>query len=98
MAGYVSSGLVGPGVAALETGIALTDAGQATVAPQGSKADVPGWARQLGERPRVGESGKDLAEDRWTASMAEVGRKDTGPGAACSAIKTWEDRSFEDPK
>ncbi len=61
---------------------------------EGAK-DAPSWAR--GERPYVGESGKDFA-DRLLGDQYGKGQYDTGPRTEHSRIKKWADRSFTDPK
>ena len=56
--------------------------------------DVPSWAK--GERPNIGESGKDFA-DRLTGKKYGGQPTDKGPGSEWSKIKKWGDRSFTDP-
>ncbi len=54
--------------------------------------DVPSWAK--GNRPMVGESGKDFAR-RLLDEKYGPGNYDTGPGSEFSQIKKWGDRAFE---
>lgn len=56
--------------------------------------DVPSWVR--GERPFVGESGKEFA-DRLIKGQTGQAPKDKGPGSDWSKIKKYGDRNFEDP-
>jgi hypothetical protein len=56
--------------------------------------DVPSWAK--GERPNVGESGKDFA-DRLFGKKYGGPPSDRGPGSEWSKIRKWGDRSFSDP-
>lgn len=62
---------------------------------EGSK-DAPSWAK--GQRPYVGESGKDFADrlfgDRYGRPPSAA---DKGAGGEWSQIKKWGDRSFKDP-
>lgn len=60
---------------------------------EGAK-DVPSWAK--GERPKVGESGKDFS-DRLLNDKYGNGNYDKGPGSEHNQIKKWGDRSFVDP-
>ncbi|GHU57116.1 hypothetical protein AGMMS49975_21930 [Clostridia bacterium] len=56
--------------------------------------DAPSWAKNLGERPYKGESGKDFAK-RLCDERYGKGNYDTGPGSDYNKIKKWGDRSFE---
>lgn len=56
--------------------------------------DVPSWAK--GERPNIGESGKDFA-DRLFGKKYGGAPTDKGPGSEWSKIRKWGDRSFTDP-
>ena len=58
---------------------------------EGSK-DVPNWAK--GNRPRVGESGKDFAKRLLDAKYGP-GNWKTGPTSEFSQIQKWGDRSFQ---
>ncbi|MFL5343724.1 MAG: hypothetical protein ACJ8AT_02975 [Hyalangium sp.] len=60
---------------------------------EGAK-DVPSWAR--GQRPRVGESGKDFAKRLLDEKYGE-GNYEKGAKSEFSKIQKWGDRSFEDP-
>lgn len=62
---------------------------------EGSK-DAPSWAK--GERPNIGESGKDFA-DRLFGKKYGRPPTDTerAPGKEWNQIKKWGDRSFTDP-
>lgn len=55
-------------------------------------SDVPSWAE--GERPLIGESGKDFAK-RLLDNKYGAGNYPTGPGSEFSKIKKWGDRAFE---
>lgn len=59
---------------------------------EGAK-DVPSWAK--GERPNVGESGKDFADRLLGDKYGDEFPK--GPGSEWNQIKKWGDRSFIDP-
>lgn len=54
--------------------------------------DVPSWAQ--GERPLIGESGKDFAK-RLLDDKYGAGNYPTGPGSEFNKIKKWGDRAFE---
>jgi hypothetical protein len=54
--------------------------------------DVPSWAQ--GERPLIGESGKDFAK-RLLDNKHGAGNYPTGPGSEFNNIKKWGDRAFE---
>lgn len=56
--------------------------------------DVPSWAK--GERPNIGENGKDFA-DRLFGKKYGGAPKDRGPGSEWSKIRKWGDRAFTDP-
>lgn len=60
---------------------------------EGAK-DVPSWVR--GERPNVGESGKDFADRLWKEKQ---GRKPSSPQEERERrqIQKWGDRAFVDP-
>jgi hypothetical protein len=55
----------------------------------------PSWAE--GQRPRVGESGKDFAQ-RLLDEKYGKGNYEKGPDSEFSKIQKWGDRSFRDPK
>ena len=62
------------------------------------KADnAPSWA--LGERPYVGESGKEFAkrvmDKRYGKGNWDRGPEDSGPRSEYNRIKKWGDRAFE---
>ena len=61
---------------------------------EGAK-NVPSWAR--GERPYVGENGKEFAKRLCDAKYGAE-NYNTGPKEAYNQIKKWGDRSFKDPK
>jgi hypothetical protein len=61
---------------------------------EGAK-NVPSWVR--GERPNVGESGKDFA-DRLLGAKYGIGNFSTGTRTEHNQIKKWGDRAFKDPK
>jgi RHS repeat-associated protein len=61
---------------------------------EGAK-DVPSWAG--GNRPKIGESGKDFA-DRLCRDKYGPGNYPKGPGSEFNKIKKWGDRSFIDPQ
>jgi hypothetical protein len=54
--------------------------------------DIPSWAE--GERPLIGESGKDFAR-RLLDDKYGAGNYPTGPGSEFNKIKKWGDRAFE---
>lgn len=56
--------------------------------------DVPSWAK--GQRPRVGENGKQFA-DRLMGEKYPDGYP-KGPGTEYNKIQKWGDRGFVDPK
>jgi RHS repeat-associated protein len=58
---------------------------------EGAK-DVPSWAR--GQRPRIGESGKEFAK-RLLDEKYGPGNYDRGPTSEFNQIKKWGDRAFE---
>ena len=58
---------------------------------EGAK-DVPSWAK--GERPRIGESGRDFAK-RLLDSKYGPGSYDRGPTSEFNRIQKWGDRAFE---
>jgi len=60
-------------------------------AKEGAK-DVPSWAK--GQRPRVGESGKEFAK-RLLDGKYGSGNYDKGPGSEFNQIRKWGDRAFE---
>jgi hypothetical protein len=60
---------------------------------EGAK-NVPSWAR--GQRPNVGESGKDFA-DRLLGDKYQGEPYDKGPGTEHNQIQKWGDRAFIDP-
>ena len=60
---------------------------------EGAK-DIPSWAK--GERPQVGESGKEFAKRLLDRRYGE-GEYKKGPGSEYNKIKKWADRSFIDP-
>ena len=55
-------------------------------------SDVPSWAQ--GQRPRVGENGKQFAQ-RLLDSKYGAGKYKTGPGTEFNKIQKWGDRGFE---
>jgi hypothetical protein len=57
-------------------------------------SDVPSWSR--GERPYVGESGKDFAK-RLLDERYGDGNYPTGPGSEYNKLKKWGDRGFRNP-
>ncbi len=57
-------------------------------------SDIPSWAR--GERPYVGESGKDFAK-RVLDERYGDGEYPTGPGSEYNKLKKWGDRGFRNP-
>ena len=61
---------------------------------EGAK-DPPSWAR--GQRPFVGESGKDFAK-RLLDEKYGKGNYKKGPDTEFSKIQKWGDRAFRDPK
>ena len=62
------------------------------------KADnVPDWARMMGERPYVGESGKEFARRVMDLRYGK-GNWKTGTKSEYSALQKWGDRGFQDPK
>jgi hypothetical protein len=58
--------------------------------------DVPSWAK--GNRPLVGENGKDFAKRLLDQQYGEGNWKGTGPTSEFNRIKKWGDRAFVDPK
>jgi hypothetical protein len=56
--------------------------------------DVPSWAK--GNRPKVGESGKDFAK-RLLDEKYGPGNYPKGPGSEFNKVKKWGDRAFRDP-
>jgi RHS repeat-associated protein len=60
---------------------------------EGAK-DIPSWAK--GNRPRVGESGKDFAK-RLLDEKYGPGKYDSGPGSEFNKVRKWGDRAFVDP-
>ncbi len=58
---------------------------------EGAK-DVPSWAK--GNRPRIGESGRDFAE-RLLDEKYGKGNYDKGPGSEFNKIRKWGDRAFQ---
>jgi len=65
-----------------------------TSGKDGSK-DVPSWVK--GERPYVGESGKDFA-DRVSNDKYGNGNFPKGPGSEHNKIRKYGDRGFQNPK
>lgn len=61
-------------------------------------SDVPSWVRSSGQRPLVGESGKNFARRVMDQKYGEGQWKDVGPASEFSMIKKWGDRAFVDPK
>ena len=62
---------------------------------EGAK-DVPRWAK--GEKPFVGESGRDAAKRLLDEKYGPGQWKDTGPASEYNQLKKFFDRSFTDPK
>lgn len=60
---------------------------------EGAK-DIPSWAK--GERPFVGESGKDFA-DRLIKGQTGQPATDKGPTSDWSKLRKYGDRNFKDP-
>jgi hypothetical protein len=60
---------------------------------EGAK-DIPSWAK--GQRPKVGESGKDFAKRLLDEKYGE-GNYEKGAKSEFSKIQKWGDRSFENP-
>jgi RHS repeat-associated protein len=58
--------------------------------------DVPSWAK--GNRPRIGESGKDFAKRMMDEQYGAGEWEGTGPRSEFSKIKKWGDRGFVEPK
>ena len=58
---------------------------------EGAK-DVPSWAK--GQRPQIGESGKDFAKRLLDAKYGP-GNYDKGPTSEFNQIQKWGDRAFE---
>jgi RHS repeat-associated protein len=58
---------------------------------EGAK-DVPSWAK--GQRPRLGESGKDFAK-RLLDGKYGPGNYTKGPGSEFNRIQKWGDRAFQ---
>jgi len=75
-----------------------SDAPQYKAPKSGSGAekatDVPSWAR--GERPLVGENGRDFAGRLLNNKYGESNWQ-RGAGSEFSKIQKWGDRGFEDP-
>lgn len=61
---------------------------------EGAK-DVPSWAE--GNRPLVGEAGKDFANRLLDGKYGKDGWEGTGPGSEHNKIKKWGNRGFIDP-
>jgi RHS repeat-associated protein len=59
---------------------------------EGAK-DVPSWAK--GQRPNVGESGKDFADRLLGGKYGDS--YETGPKSEHNKIRKWGDRAFIDP-
>jgi hypothetical protein len=59
-------------------------------------SDVPSWAK--GNRPYVGESGKDFARRLLDQNYGKGAWGGTGPGSEFNKIKKWGDRGFVNPK
>ena len=57
-------------------------------------SDIPSWAR--GERPYIGESGKDFAKRVLDEKYGD-GNYPTGPGSEYNKLKKWSDRGFKNP-
>lgn len=55
--------------------------------------DVPSWAK--GNRPRVGESGKDFAKRLLDEKYGPDYPK--GPGSEFNKVQKWGDRAFRNP-
>jgi hypothetical protein len=58
--------------------------------------DVPSWAR--GNRPMVGENGKQFAKRLLDEKYGNGQWEGTGPGSEFSKLKKWGDRGFVDPR
>ncbi|MEZ5851841.1 MAG: hypothetical protein R3D68_14445 [Hyphomicrobiaceae bacterium] len=58
--------------------------------------DVPDWVRQSGDRPLLGEDGRDFAKRVLDRKYPKnKGRHDVGPKSEFNQIKKWADRHFE---
>ncbi|EHM3444075.1 TPA_asm: hypothetical protein GNC35_003048, partial [Salmonella enterica subsp. enterica serovar Enteritidis] len=58
--------------------------------------DVPSWAK--GERPYVGENGKEFAKRLMDKKYGEGGWDAKGARSEHNKIQKWGDRGFENPK
>ncbi|HTA93284.1 MAG TPA: hypothetical protein VK745_27090, partial [Polyangiaceae bacterium] len=56
--------------------------------------DVPSWAK--GNRPKVGEAGKDFAK-RLLDEKYGPNNYPKGPGSEFNQVKKWGDRGFRNP-
>ncbi|MBP3208136.1 MAG: hypothetical protein J6M21_07775 [Campylobacter sp.] len=56
-------------------------------------SDKPSWAD--GERPYIGENGKDFAKRLMDKKYGKGNWKDTGPKSEYNKLKKWGDRGFE---
>ena len=67
------------------------------VAHERKADDPPSWA--LGERPYVGENGKEFAkrvmDKRYGKDKWYKGPKSKGPDSEYNRIRKWGDRAFE---
>jgi len=62
---------------------------------EGAK-DVPSWAK--GERPYVGESGKEFADRLFKDKLGRpASGTERGAGGDHNGIRKWGDRAFKDP-
>lgn len=91
--------IITPNTAGGGSNVAGTASGQQKVPKPGVSGkegakDVPSWTK--GERPNVGESGKDFAGRLLDGKYGE-GNYETGPNSEYNKIKKWGDRSFVDP-
>jgi hypothetical protein len=57
-----------------------------------ASSDIPSWAK--GERPFVGENGREFAERLLDAKYG-LGTYRRGPGSEFSALQKFADRAFE---
>jgi len=73
---------------------ATTKIPRAGLSAREAAKDIPSWAR--GERPLLGEKGRDFASRMLDAKYG-AGNYPRGPGSEFSKIQKWADRAFEDP-
>ena len=66
------------------------------LAERKERRTYPNWAK--GERPKVGESGKDFAKRLLDPKYGSGNWNETGPGSEYSKLKKYADRNFVDPE